>query len=190
LWFNFDKAEVRAMQMIIDYASVVYQTYGPPAFVVGGLFAFAILVFIFRRVGVAAYTFPALILLTIFGLVFVPREIFAAIANGQGSEQARAHIAELESMVPARYIAGPILGLTALIFLRGQYMVLVVLLTLGIVYVIEAQLNPTSLASLGLPTVKVPDMDLLNLRNLQLGGGASGLKEGVSGLAGSIPIGK
>jgi hypothetical protein len=56
-------------------------------------------------------------------------------------------------------------------------------------YIVEAQFNPNGIANLGLPVVNVPDIDLLNLGSIQLGGGASGLKEGVSGLAGSIPLG-
>ncbi len=175
--------------MFLDYASVVYQTYGLPPFVIGGIFVFALMVLVFRRIGVAAFTFPALILIVIFGMIFVPKEIFQQIQTGAGSDAARAHIASLEAMAPARYIAAPVIGLSVIILLRGHYMLPVLLLTVGMVYIIEAQMNPTSLASLGLPVVDVPQMDL-NLGKLQLGGGASGLKEGVSGLAGSIPLGK
>lgn len=176
------------MQVILDYASVLYQTYGVPPFVIGGLFAFAVMVLLFRRIGVAAYTFPALILIVIFGMIFVPKEVFQQIQTGAGSDEARAQIASLEAMAPARYIAAPLIGLSLIILLRGQFIVPVLLLTCGMVYIIEAQMNPTGLASLGLPVVDVPQMDL-NLSKLQLGGGASGLKEGVSGLAGSIPVG-
>jgi hypothetical protein len=175
--------------MFIDHAAVVYQSYGIPPFVIGGLFALALMVMIFRRIGVAAYTFPALILITIFGLIFVPQEIFSQITAGQGSDEARARIAEIQAIAPARFIATPVLGLTALIFLRGNFMIPVLLLTVGMAYIVEAQFNPNGIANLGLPVVNVPDIDLLNLGSIQLGGGASGLKEGVSGLAGSIPLG-
>lgn len=177
------------MQTAIDYASVIFQTYGLPPFIIGGVLAFSILIMVFRRIGVAAYTFPALILMTIFGLIFVPQEIFTQIANGQGSEEARARIAELEAMAPARYIAAPALGLAVLIMLRGNFVIPVLMLTVGIAYVVEAQFNPQTIANLGLPVVEVPDVDLLNLQKLQLGGGASGISEGVSGLANSIPLG-
>jgi len=178
------------MQMFIDYAAVVYQTYGLPPFVIGGLLALAILVFIFRQIGVASYTFPALILMAIFGLIFVPQSIFDAIITGSGSEEARARIADLEALVPARYIAAPVLALTAIILLRGRFTIPVLVLAVGLTYLIEGKLNPTSLASMGLPTVNIPDIDLLNLEQIQLGGGGpSGVSKSVSGLAGSIPLG-
>lgn len=177
------------MQMAIDHAAVVFQTYGPAPFAIGGVLAFAILVMIFRRIGVAAYTFPALILLTIAGLIFVPKEVIEAVTAGQGTEEARTRIAEFEAMAPARYIAAPALGLAALILLRGSYIVPVLALTVGLAYMIEAQFNPELIASLGLPAVKIPDVDYAGLKNLPLGGGAASLGDSVSGLAGSIPIG-